>query len=107
MYDLIFLKNNCREINVAIFNRLSLLQIQPIKLGAKSYQCPLCPKIMAERHNVVNHIRAHTGERPYKCDFCDYVAHTKSNLKRHVKGIHGKKVVFTKETYHVEPLDKY
>ena len=63
---------------------------------------------MAERHNVVAHIRAHTGERPYKCKFCNYASQTKGNLQSHMKRMHGKKAIFKKKlyaTYHVEPLD--
>ena len=46
---------------------------------------------MTFKHNMVAHIRVHTGERPFKCDFCPKRFSTPSSCKNHIKTHTGEK----------------
>jgi len=53
--------------------------------------CPHCDTRMTFKHNMVAHIRVHTGERPFKCDFCPKRFSTPSSCKNHIKTHTGEK----------------
>lgn len=65
--------------------------LEPIDIPSSSstdqnrmYGCPLCSVTMNHRHNMINHIRTHTGEKPFQCSYCEYRASQKSTLIKHV-----------------------
>ena len=60
----------------------------PIKLGPQEYSCPLCPKIMARKDHMRNHINAHTGEKPYKCSYCDKMFTRRDKCMDHMRKQH-------------------
>jgi len=53
--------------------------------------CPHCDTRMTFKHNMIAHIRVHTGERPFKCDFCPKRFSTPSSCKNHIKTHTGEK----------------
>lgn len=55
----------------------------------ESRTCHVCGRCLSRKHNMVDHMRLHTGERPYACPSCRYRATQRSNLKKHVKNMHG------------------
>lgn len=47
--------------------------------------CSVCGFQLANRANLVLHMRTHTGEKPYKCKDCDYRCTQRNGLKLHMQ----------------------
>ncbi|KAK4095784.1 hypothetical protein N658DRAFT_94956 [Parathielavia hyrcaniae] len=53
------------------------------KAKRKRFACdiPGCNKMFAEKKNLANHLRSHTGESPYECPYCNRSFTQSVNLK--------------------------
>ena len=65
-----------------------LLQIQPIKLDTKQFQCPVCNRVFTKGSHAKRHILIHTGEKPYICSFCNMAFTRQSTLTKHIERRH-------------------
>lgn len=61
----------------------------PAVMGAgtevKPHQCQQCLKSFSSNHQLVQHIRVHTGEKPYKCSYCDRRFKQLSHVQQHTR----------------------
>nr|XP_018916110.1 PREDICTED: gastrula zinc finger protein XlCGF8.2DB-like [Bemisia tabaci] len=57
--------------------------------GSKKYVCTVCGAAYKHKHNLLGHLRAHTGET--YCAFCDKVYSTKGNFDTHMTTVHRRK----------------
>ncbi|XP_020718134.2 uncharacterized protein LOC101462023 [Ceratitis capitata] len=59
----------------------------PGSMGAecKPHQCQQCMKSFSSNHQLVQHIRVHTGEKPYKCSYCDRRFKQLSHVQQHTR----------------------
>lgn len=60
----------------------------------KPHQCQQCLKSFSSNHQLVQHIRVHTGEKPYKCSYCDRRFKQLSHVQQHTRLHTGKPNVF-------------
>lgn len=69
----------------------------PAIMGAsgeiKPHQCQQCLKSFSSNHQLVQHIRVHTGEKPYKCSYCDRRFKQLSHVQQHTR-LHTGKYMF-------------
>lgn len=58
-----------------------------VGMGAevKPHQCQQCLKSFSSNHQLVQHIRVHTGEKPYKCSYCDRRFKQLSHVQQHTR----------------------
>ncbi|KAH7669926.1 zinc finger protein, partial [Aphelenchoides avenae] len=56
---------------------------------AKRHSCHYCGHSTARRHDLVRHMRTHTGSKPYQCELCEYSANHPSHIATH-RRIHTK-----------------
>lgn len=68
----------------------------------KPHQCQQCLKSFSSNHQLVQHIRVHTGEKPYKCTYCDRRFKQLSHVQQHTRLHTGKLQMFT--FVHAQPL---
>lgn len=61
----------------------------------KPHQCQQCLKSFSSNHQLVQHIRVHTGEKPYKCTYCDRRFKQLSHVQQHTRLHTGKLQIFT------------
>ena len=61
---------------------------EPIKIGNREFQCPMCSKIFTQNCHCKRHMRTHTGKRPFSCSYCDYASNRKDNLRIHCLNNH-------------------
>ncbi|KER28015.1 hypothetical protein T265_05061 [Opisthorchis viverrini] len=54
----------------------------------------MCPKTFLRRDQLIQHMRAHSGEKPFGCEICEASFSVYGNLQRHRQAIHSK----TKDT---------
>lgn len=62
---------------------------------SKPHQCQQCLKAFSSNHQLVQHIRVHTGEKPYKCSYCDRRFKQLSHVQQHTRLHTGKQFVFS------------
>ena len=53
--------------------------------GSRSYQCPVCSKVIMNRTHFKRHYLTHTNIKPYSCSICGASFNHPSNMWRHVK----------------------
>lgn len=76
---------------VQIFMHKSAMQMHAREaVGAhrsevKPHQCQQCLKSFSSNHQLVQHIRVHTGEKPYKCSYCDRRFKQLSHVQQHTR----------------------
>ncbi|KAI8336289.1 hypothetical protein BC941DRAFT_428831 [Chlamydoabsidia padenii] len=51
----------------------------------RPYQCHLCTRSFARKHDLQRHIRVHTGDKPYACLCCKKAFARTDALKRHLR----------------------
>lgn len=56
-----------------------------INAEIKPHQCQQCLKSFSSNHQLVQHIRVHTGEKPYKCSYCDRRFKQLSHVQQHTR----------------------
>lgn len=66
----------------------------PIGGEIKPHQCQQCLKSFSSNHQLVQHIRVHTGEKPYKCTYCDRRFKQLSHVQQHTRLHTGKSQTF-------------
>ncbi|KAA0201002.1 hypothetical protein HAZT_HAZT007244 [Hyalella azteca] len=57
----------------------------PHRTEVKPHQCQQCLKSFSSNHQLVQHIRVHTGEKPYKCSYCDRRFKQLSHVQQHTR----------------------
>ena len=57
----------------------------------KPHQCQQCLKSFSSNHQLVQHIRVHTGEKPYRCSYCDRRFKQLSHVQQHTRLHTGKR----------------
>ncbi|XP_014262387.1 zinc finger protein 629 isoform X2 [Cimex lectularius] len=73
-----------------IFMRKSAMQMHARELQRppevnKPHQCQQCLKSFSSNHQLVQHIRVHTGEKPYKCSYCERRFKQLSHVQQHTR----------------------
>lgn len=66
----------------------SAMQLAGRDLGrgdVKPHQCQQCLKSFSSNHQLVQHIRVHTGEKPYKCSYCERRFKQLSHVQQHTR----------------------
>jgi uncharacterized Zn-finger protein len=51
----------------------------------RPYQCHLCTRAFARKHDLQRHIRVHTGDKPFSCPCCKKAFARTDALKRHLR----------------------
>ncbi|XP_076621686.1 PR domain zinc finger protein 13-like [Colletes latitarsis] len=52
------------------------------------FQCKICLGYFTYKHNLVSHMRIHTGSTQYKCDLCQKKFFRQDKLVEHKKKLH-------------------
>ena len=66
----------------------------------KPYQCQQCLKSFSSNHQLLQHIRIHTGEKPYKCSYCDRRFKQLSHVQQHTRLHTGMSSIFLDLLFH-------
>ena len=65
----------------------------------KPHQCQQCLKAFSSNHQLVQHIRVHTGEKPYKCSYCDRRFKQLSHVQQHTRLHTGLELMYNMRIY--------
>lgn len=90
-----------------IFMHKSAMQMHsrdPHRAEVKPHQCQQCLKSFSSNHQLVQHIRVHTGEKPYKCSYCDRRFKQLSHVQQHTRLHTGKSSSCQTDAYNAEVL---
>ena len=69
---------------------LLILQIEPVRIGARQYACVFCNRIMKSQRDMKRHIMVHTGEKPISCDYCEFTCNSQGSMSRHIQNRHAR-----------------
>lgn len=76
---------------------------------SKPHQCQQCLKSFSSNHQLVQHIRVHTGEKPYKCSYCErrfkQLSHVQQHTRLHTGRQHFCIIYYSLRHYNFEYLD--
>lgn len=62
--------------------------IRAIHEKEQRFQCNICQRRFAHKHNLKTHMNRHEGVRPYPCSLCKKAFYDSSTLNVHTKSVH-------------------
>ena len=108
------------QVCIIFISNVSILQIFMAKSAmqmhardahrseTKPHQCQQCLKSFSSNHQLVQHIRVHTGEKPYRCSYCDRRFKQLSHVQQHTRLHTGKPLflfIFFLSYFFTKPVD--
>ena len=61
------------------------------KSNITKYECHICYKTFAHKHQLEPHLNMHTGHKPFKCPKCSYRSAQSNNIRGHLRRKHNAK----------------
>lgn len=73
----------CETCGKLFAQKVNLQNHERTHTGQKPFVCLVCLKAFSQRTNLKNHERIHSGERPYVCIVCSKSFSQRTNLRNH------------------------